>query len=232
MIQEASSRDSLKTPGATAPSRGRRPFVNDILFGLFAVLVGLFLCLWGQWALRILLAVWGGFVGLALGAGLVDSFTDEGFLAGVLGWTVGLLLAVVFAAVAYLYFVIGITLAMAAMGTVLGATVASALGATSSWVLWLVGASCGIALAALALLADLPQMILIVISSLTGASVLVVGLMLIFGVVDAAGAAWARVSLADEPWWFAAYVVTAIVGIAVQSTRAASVRASIRDSWA
>lgn len=206
--------------------------MSDLVFGLLAVLVGTFLCLQGQWALRMLLAVWGAFVGFALGAGLVDSFTSEGFLTGVLGWTVGLLLAVVFSAVAYLYFVVGIALGMAAMGFVLGGTLASALGATSTWLPVLVGSLCGVALAVLTLMVDLPQIILIVVSSLTGATLLVGGLMLVFGVTGTREVTEAGVSLDDHPWWYAGYLLAALVGIVVQSNRAASIRASIRQSWA
>lgn len=206
--------------------------MNDLLFGLLAIMVGLLLCLRGQWALRILLAVWGAFVGFALGAGLVDAVTDEGFLAGMLGWTVGIVLAALFAAVAYLYYVVGVALSMAAMGFVLGGTIASALGATATWLLVLVGALCGVALALLAVLADLPQLILIVVSSLAGASVLVAGLMLVFGVVGSQEVADAAVRLDDHPWWYAAYAAAVILGIVAQVRQADSVRASVRESWA
>lgn len=205
--------------------------MSTVLFGIFAALVGLFLCLSGQWALRLLLAVWGAFVGFALGAGVVDAFTSEGFLATAFGWVAAIVLAILFSALAYLYYAISITLAMAGMGFVLGGSIAAALGATSTWLLVLVGVVFGVLLAALAILADLPQVVLIVLSALTGAAVLVGGLMLTFGVISYDEMVTADVSADQHPIWYVVFVVAALVGIVAQSRQAASLRATVRDTW-
>ncbi len=206
--------------------------MDDILFGILAIAIGLSLCLWGQWALRLMLAIWGAFVGFAVGAGLIDAITDQGFLASTLGWVSGVVLAVVFAALAYLYFVVSIALSMAAMGFVIGGTISAALGATSSWLIVLVGAACGIALAALAIMADLPQIILIALSSLTGATVFTSGLMLVFGVLDSDALIAGDAGPADHQWWYILFIVVALVGIVVQARQASSLRAPIRENWA
>ena len=206
--------------------------MDDILFGILAIAIGLSLCLWGQWALRLMLAIWGAFVGFAVGAGLIDAITDQGFLASTLGWVSGVVLAVVFAALAYLYFVVSIALSMAAMGFVIGGTISAALGATSSWLIVLVGAACGIALAALAIMADLPQIILIALSSLTGATVFTSGLMLVFGVLDSDALIAGDAGPADHQWWYILFIMVALVGIVVQARQASSLRAPIRENWA
>lgn len=205
--------------------------MTDLVFGLLAIVVGLFLCLRGQWALRILIAIWGAFVGFTVGAGLVSSFTGQGFLDTVWGWVAGVIVGVVFAALAYLYYAVGIVLAMAAMGFVLGGTIASALGITGGWLHLLIGALCGAALALVAVLANLPQIILIVVSALTGASILIGGIIVVVGVVENAEDV-AEIGVADQPWWYAAYLVAAVIGIIVQLRLVSTPRAPVRDSWA
>ena len=63
--------------------------MDDILIGIFALIVGLVFCFSGYFAMRVVIPIWGAFAGFMFGAGLVDNFTDEGFLASVLGWVVG-----------------------------------------------------------------------------------------------------------------------------------------------
>ena len=107
--------------------------MDDILVGIIALIVGLVFCFTGYFAMRVVIPIWGGFAGFMLGAGLVDNFTDEGFLATALGWVVGIALALLFALLAYFYYEISVVIAMAAIGFTIGSTVMVALGVTWSW---------------------------------------------------------------------------------------------------
>lgn len=78
--------------------------MTNLVFGLLAIVVGLILCLRGQWALRILIAIWGAFVGFTVGASLVSGITGQGFLDTVWGWIAGVVVGLIFAALAYLYY--------------------------------------------------------------------------------------------------------------------------------
>ncbi len=111
----------------------------DILVGLLAIAIGAVFCFRGWLALRIVIPIWGAFAGFFLGAGAVAGVTDEGFLSSVLGWIVGLALALLFGLAAYLYYAIAIVLALAAIGFTVGTDVMVALGVTWSWVIVLVG---------------------------------------------------------------------------------------------
>lgn len=55
-----------------------------------------------------------------MGAGLAASLTNEGFLATVLGWLTGLVVAAVFGALAYLFYEVSVLLAVLTAGA--GAT--------------------------------------------------------------------------------------------------------------
>jgi hypothetical protein len=208
--------------------------VGDVVLGILAVLIGLLFCFRGYLAMRLVIPVWGAFAGFMLGAGLVASFADEGFLASALGWLVGAGVAVLFALLAYLYYEVSVLLAMAAIGFAIGASVMVALGVTWSWLIVLVGVAVGVVLALIAVVADLPMVLLTVLTVLGGASVTVAGVMLLFGQVsvDDFDSASTTHTLDDQWWWYALYLGLAVAGMIAQARATESLRASLRQSWA
>lgn len=207
--------------------------MQDVLVGLIAIVVGLVFCFRGFLAMRIVIPIWGAFSGFLLGAGFIDSITDEGFLGSVLGWTVGVVVAVVFGLLAYLYYEVSVMIAMAAIGFTLGVGAMAALGVTWSWLVVLVGVLLGIVLAAAAILIDLPTILLVLLTALAGATSIVFGAMLLFGAVDTADFAStaATEELDDDWWWYVMYLVLAVVGVFSQVSSAAQLSRSSRDMW-
>lgn len=207
--------------------------MQDVIVGLLAVLIGAMFCFRGWLLLRVFIPIWGAFAGFLLGAGLVTSITDEGFLATVLGWVVGAVVALVFGLFAYLYFEVSVVLAMAAIGFSIATAVLVALGVTWSWVIILAGVLLATLLAMFAIVGNFPMAILTFLSAVAGAGTVVGGLMLLFGAVDLAdftsGATTER--LAEDWWWYAIYVVLIISGIVSQSRLAGRLSASLRDTW-
>ncbi|MGD9958257.1 DUF4203 domain-containing protein [Nocardioides sp.] len=207
--------------------------MQDIALGILAILAGAFFCFRGQLVLRFVIPIWGAFAGFSLGAGLVASITGDHFLGTVLGWSLGLVFALVFAIFAYLYYAVGVVIAMASIGFALGATLIVALGVDWNWVIILVGIVVGALLAILAIVTNLPMLLLILLSAFGGASVAVTGLMLLFGVVDSADfndeAFTSRIH--DDWWWYLLFLVLAIAGALSQSRDAAALRRSMRESW-
>lgn len=206
--------------------------MTDIVVGILALGAGLLLCLSGYWTLRLLLSIWGGVIGFGLGSGLATWINDDSYLATALGWIVGLVLALIFAALAYLYYVVAVVLSFASIGFTLGATVLAAIGVSWNWVLVTVGVVCGLLLALLAIATDLPLVILVVLSSIAGAGVVVTGLMLLTNVIDTAD--FDEAALTDHIdgrwWWSVAFVVVAAVGMFTQLRRAREF-AGIRQAW-
>jgi hypothetical protein len=197
-------------------------------------LVGLVFCFRGYLAMRVVIPIWGGFAGFMFGAGLVDNFTDEGFLTSVLGWVVGIALALIFALLAYFYYEISVVIVMGAIGFTLGSTIMVALGVTWSWVIILVGLAVGGILAVVAVVADLPMALLTILTALAGASAAVTGLMLIFGVIsleDFDSVATTE-RLNDDWWWYVIFGVLVFAGMVAQIRTLSSLRASLREAWA
>lgn len=207
--------------------------MSDVLIGLIALLVGAFLCFRGYAALRVVIAVWGALAGFLVGAGLIASVTGETFLASVLAWTVGIGVAVLFGLIAYLYYAVSVVIGMGAIGFALGTTLLVALGVTWSWVTVLGGVVAGVLLAVLAIVGDLPRVILAVIGAFAGASIALTGVLLLTGGLDGDelvdGATTQGLELGG--WWYAAYLALAVVGVVVQLRDADARRGTLRDAW-
>lgn len=207
--------------------------MSDLAIGLLAIAVGALFCFRGFMAMRIVIPIWGAFAGFLLGAGLVDAATDEPLFDSLLAWLVGLGMAIVFAAIAYLYYEVSVVLAMGAAGFALGSGAMVAAGATWSWLIILVGVLAGALLAVVAIVADLPMIILVVLTAFAGATSVVFGVMLLAGVVDTVDLDVASTTeqLDDDWWWYLSYVALGIVGIVMQTRHTAQMNESMRSQW-
>ncbi|WP_168211616.1 DUF4203 domain-containing protein [Ruania zhangjianzhongii] len=206
--------------------------MTDVLLGVLALLFGLLLCFRGAVAMRVLLAVWGGLLGFGLGAVLVAALTDQGPLATAAAWLAAIALALVFGVLAYLFYAVAVVLAFASMGYVLAQLLAAALGASQPWLLIGAGLIGGVALGVLAIATNLPELVLIVVSALAGASLAVSGLALLLGAVDLGSWTEAELRIADQPLWYLGQLALAVAGIIVQ-VRHSRRRSpgSVRQSW-
>ncbi|QGG42205.1 DUF4203 domain-containing protein [Aeromicrobium yanjiei] len=206
--------------------------MQDVVLGLLAVLAGALLCFRGYWALRLALSMWGAFVGFSLGAGIESSASGDGYLTTWLGWVVAVVLAVLFAAIAYVYYAVAVVVAMGSAGFVLGSAAMVALDVSWSWVPIAVGVVVGVLVAALAIMVQLPSILLVVVSGTAGATAVVTGLMLLTGAIDTADfesrAVTSRVD--HEGWWAVLALVIAVVGI-VSQVRAVGLDQGARRSW-
>lgn len=206
--------------------------MSDIVVGLLAVFAGLMLCFRGYWTLRLVLSIWGGVIGFGLGSALAAWIDDSSYLATALGWIVGLVLALILAALAYLYYAVGVVLSLASVGFALGAAVTAAIGVSWDWVIVLVGVAFGLAVALFAIAVDMPLVLLVLLSSLGGASIIVAGTMLLTGVIETADFDTAAVTdnIEGHWWWTLAFIVLAVVGYGSQVRQMRAIGGS-RQGW-
>lgn len=206
--------------------------MNDIVVGIIALLTGAVFCFRGYLAMRLVIPVWGAFAGFMLGAGIVSG--DAGFLGNALGWFVAIGLAVVFGVVAYLYYEVSVVIGMMGIGFVLGTSLMVAFGVTWSWLILLSGIVLAVVLAFIAIVGDLPMVLLTVLTALAGAATIVVGAMLLVGTVDVEdfdiGETTERV--ADNWWWYVVYGGLVVGGIIAQFTDVDRRRETLRQAWA
>ena len=205
----------------------------DIILGLLAILAGAFMLIAGRVVLRIALPIWGFFAGFAFGAGLVAEFADERFLGTVLGWVLGLVFALVFMLLAYLYFAVAVVLAFAAFGYAIGSGLVVALGIDWNWVAVLIGVAIGAVLGLVAVLGNLPMIVLVTLSSFAGAVGVVGGLMLLFGSINTSDfGSGAFADSVDDSWgWYLLLLALSFGGIIVQASQAAAMRRSVAEAW-
>lgn len=201
--------------------------MSYVVVGIVAVAVGLLLCLRGAVALRVVIAVWGALVGFNIGAALGAGGDADALLATPASWIVGLLLAVVFALLAYAFYAVGVILALGSLGFVLGAAVAEAFGVTDGAGLLLASIAGAIVLAVVGIALNVPRLLLAVASALMGAALVVRGVMVLTGDVRQADVLEV---VEIGGWWAVAFVVLAVVGLVVQ-VRAGAGRGSARSQW-
>ncbi|HEX3222478.1 MAG TPA: hypothetical protein VHR35_07915 [Nocardioides sp.] len=205
----------------------------DILLGLLAIIAGGAMLVAGQLVLRLMLPIWGFFAGFAFGAGLVADLADDRFLGTVLGWVLGLVFALVFALLAYLYYYVAVVIAMAAFGFAIGSGLVVALGIDWNWLAVLVGLLVGAIIGLAAIFADIPMIVLVILSSFAGAVGVVGGIMLLVGALDSAD--FSRGDFTDtvnNSWaWSLLLLALAFAGILVQARQRAMMRRSIQDAW-
>jgi hypothetical protein len=206
--------------------------VQDVVLGVLAVLVGASLCFQGYWALRVVISLWGGFVGFSLGAGAIASITGDNVLATLLGWFVALVLAMIFVVIAYLYYAIAVVLAMGSAGFALGAGAMVALDESWSWIPVIVGVVVGVAVALVAIVVDLPMILLVIIGAAGGASVIVTGIMLLTNSISTADFDSESVTSAVDhgSWWAVLVLVLFVAGVVVQA-RSVTWRRGLRQTW-
>jgi len=207
--------------------------VDDLVAGALALTVGLALCLRGYLAIRILLPLWGAFVGFGVGVAIVSAVTGDGLLATFASWAVGFAVAILFALGAYLYYEVCIVIAMGAAGFVLGSTLLVALGIEWNWLITLGGLALGIMSAIMAIFADLPMVLLTVVTALVGAATATTGVMLLVGSVDVDELRGSGVVHSFEgagAWWLV-YLALAVVGVVSQVRVLDSLSTSIRSEW-
>jgi hypothetical protein len=187
----------------------------------------------GQFALRIVLPIWGFFAGFAFGAGIFAELADERFLGTALGWVSGLVFALIFALLAYFFYAVAVILAMAAFGFAIGSGLVVALGIDWNWVAVLVGVAVGAVIGIVSIVGNMPMVVLAVLSSVAGAVSVVAGLMLLFGILNSEDFTQASFSSAvDASWiWWVVLVVLAVIGIVAQTRQSVLVQRTVNEAW-
>jgi hypothetical protein len=204
----------------------------EILVGLIIIALGAVVTLAGLRVFFAALPIWGFIVGFFVGSAAITYLAGDGFLSTALGWIVGAVVGVIFAALAFLYWYIGVILAAGSAGALVGSGIMGAAGVDSGWLVFLVALAVAALFMVVAVAIALPFYVVIVNTALAGATAVVAGLMLVFDVIPLAdlgyGATWAMV---NESWfWMIAWIVVAAIGLSVQ-LRTASLGILPEQRW-
>lgn len=207
--------------------------MDTIVVGIVAVVIGALLCFRGYVTMRLIISLFGAFVGFLLGAGLVSGITASPFGQLAISWLVGFVGAVIFGVLAYLSYQLAVIIGMAGIGFTIGTSLMAAAGVSSGFATIGVGVAAGVLLAILAITTNLPAVILVVLTALAGASVTTTGVMMIAGAVGFGQLTGEGVAdpTATGWGWLALYAVLVILGVVAQFRALSGRRRTMRQQW-
>jgi Domain of unknown function (DUF4203) len=193
--------------------------LEGILIGGLGVVLGAAFCFAGYRYFLLLLPIWGLFVGFMAGWQATATLLGEGLFASTIGLVVGIVVALVFAVLSYLYWWGAVLVIAGTLGYWVTQWVIGLLGlSTDGFLITLISIVAGVAVAFVAFLLNAPKYVAIILTAFAGAAWLAVGIALIFGVIKPdTMSGGAIVAVYTEGWlWIAIWGVAAAAGIIAQ----------------
>jgi hypothetical protein len=160
--------------------------IEGLLLGALAIAIGLGFTFWGFRIFLVMLPIWGFFAGFLLGANAIHALAggpDAGFLATTFGWVVGFVLGLVFAVLSYLYYWAAVILLGGALGYQLTIGLLQWIGFETGLLAVILALVGGAVFAVGFFLLQMPAVLVIVATAITGAGATVAGAVLAVGFV-------------------------------------------------
>ncbi len=194
---------------------------QDFLIGALVLLVGLLFCFVGYRFFRILITIWGFFAGFNLGtAAMTALFTNHPFLQTTTGIVLGLVIGLVFAALAYFFYYFAVVLLGATAGYDLGSGLIGLISTNLNLIAFIVGVAVAVIFVLIILIFNLPKLLIMVFTALGGAVAMIVGLLILLGqakVVNLQFGEAVALVRANANWlWTIVAIALAVVGFLVQ----------------
>ncbi|HET6746144.1 MAG TPA: DUF4203 domain-containing protein [Candidatus Limnocylindria bacterium] len=191
--------------------------MNEAAIGVLAVLIGLVACLAGYVVFRLVLPILGFLVGLGLGAQLAATLFDQPYLGSPLSWVVAIVVGVVVATIAFVWWYVSVALTIAGLGYAIGFGAAQGLGmeATAAVVAGIVVA---VVFALIALLLRVPIGVVIVVTAFWGSSALIGGVLVLVNRIEPSQLRNGTVDVVIDgsPLLLAVWLALGVVGVLVQ----------------
>ncbi|MGW8227173.1 MAG: TM7S3/TM198-like domain-containing protein [Anaerolineales bacterium] len=188
-----------------------------ICTAILALIMGVLALVAGYRLFLLLLPIWGFFAGFAVGAHATTLIFGTGFLSTVTSWIVGFVVAVIFAVLSYLIYLVGVALLSAAFGYFLGAGI-MLLFLDPGLIVTLVGLAGAVVMAFVVLAFNIQKPVLEFITSFGGATAVLTGVLLLFGRIplESLGGNPVRAVLNDSIFWLIVWLVLGFVGFGMQ----------------
>ena len=160
--------------------------LEGIVLGLIALAIGIAFTFWGLRFFLLLLPLWGFIFGFIVGADAMTYLFGNGFLATAGSWVVGFIVALVFAALAYLYYWFAVIWIGATAGYAFGTGIMAWLTPNLDVVAFVVGLAFAAVFALIFIVLKLPKFLAIAFTAFGGAFAAMAGIALILGRVSEA----------------------------------------------
>ncbi len=192
---------------------------QQLCVGLITFFFGLLLLFAGYRLFLVLLPFWGFFAGFALGAATVTALFSDQFLATVTGWVVGFVVGIIFAALSYFFYILGVAVLAGSIGFALGGGLALLVFPNATILAFIAGLLSAIVVAGVTLGFNLQKWAIIALTAIGGATTLVGGILVVLGQIEVGELTVDAVSpaLSSSFLWIAAWVALAVAGTLVQA---------------
>ena len=157
--------------------------IEGILVGLLAIGAGAAWAFYGLRFFAILLPIWAFFFGLTAGIAFAGNIFSDGAIGTILSWGIGLVFGIVLAAISFFWYYAAVTIAVGALGYMLGAGFVAIFLANAGILQFIVGIIVGAAFAVGAFVLAFPAILVIVVSASSGAVAVVNGVLITLGVI-------------------------------------------------
>ncbi len=210
--------------------------VNDSFFalacaGLIGILFGLIVCFAGYRFFLILLPIWGFFFGFAFGTQTIQALFNQGPFTTVTSWVVGFVVALVFAVLAYLFYIAAVALIAGSLGYSVAVGLLMAIGMNMNFIVWLIGIVAGIALAVVVLKFNVQKWVIIIGTGILGAGVILGSFILMFNPAAQILENPVQVVLKSSPFLMILFLVVAVVGIISQFKASSLYKVESYNRW-
>lgn len=191
--------------------------MNATVIGVLAIVIGLLACFAGYRVFRIVLPILGFLVGLGVGAQLASVVFNEPYLGSPLSWAVAIVVGLLAAVIAFVWWYVSVALAIAGLGYAIGYGAAAGLGVAANTAV-VIGVALAVLFAVGAIVLRIPTGIVIVVSAFWGASALLGGTLLLLGRIEPSQLRNGTVDvvIAESPLLLAVWIAVGVLGIAVQ----------------
>ena len=191
--------------------------MNEAVIGILAVLIGLVACLAGYVVFRLVLPILGFLVGLGLGAQLAATLFDQPYLGSPLSWIVAIVVGVVVATIAFIWWYVSVALTIAALGYAIGFGAAQGLNLETNTAI-VAGIVVAVVFALIALLLRVPIGVVIVVTAFWGSSALIGGVLILVNRIEPGQLRNGTVDVVIDgsPLLLVVWLALGIVGVAVQ----------------
>jgi hypothetical protein len=190
----------------------------QFVIAILAVILGVLFAFGGWRFFLILLPFWGLLTGFNIGTEATRALIGDGTFATLTSWVIGIVLAIVFAALCYLYWYGAIALLAGTVGYIIGASAWGLIGSEQGVIAFIIGIALGAIFAIGALVLNVPKWLVVGLTSIGGAAMIVAGWFILTGQIPTDDITWNAIGkeISGSFIWLFVWLALAAAGFLAQ----------------
>ncbi|HKF84701.1 MAG TPA: hypothetical protein VKB30_02880 [Candidatus Limnocylindrales bacterium] len=190
----------------------------QLVIAILAVVLGALFAFGGWRFFLVLLPFWGLLTGFSIGTEATRALIGDGTFATLTSWAIGIILALVFAVFAYLYYYAAIAVLAGTVGFIIGSSLWGLIGSDDGLIAFILGIALGAVFAIAALMLNVPKYLVIALTAIGGAAMIVAGWFILTGQIPTDNITWFQIGnvIADSFLWLVIWLGIAVLGFIAQ----------------